>query len=55
MQDNEKQEVFYGIIARKRRIGNNIGWSNYAPNPNDNPLKVPSPTEIPNIADIICW
>ena len=30
--------------------------SNYAPNPNDNPLKVPAPTEIPNIGDIIiCW
>lgn len=33
-----------------------LAGSNYAPKPNDNPLKIPDPTEIPNISDIIiCW
>ena len=40
----------------KEELVTTLAGSNYAPNPNDNPLKVPDPTEIPNIGDIIiCW
>lgn len=40
----------------KEELVTTLAGSNYTPNPNDNPLKVPDPTEIPNIGDIIiCW
>ena len=40
----------------KEEMVTTLAGSNYAPNPNDNPLKDPDPTEIPNIGDIIiCW